>query len=413
VILVWAIGRRLVDDAAGLAAAFVTALLPMHVYYSQFVRSYSLMIFLAAAGLWLMIRAVQDDRWRDWAAFLVVAILGAYTHYYFAFFLATSFVVVALLRRSWWVGNKALATYIALGLAAVPLLWFVAGDFQYQKGIREPRPLSMATFGYTYFSFFNGYTFGPSTTELQTMSSTEALRAAAPWLAAVGLVVLVLGYQGARKLNRQRVLPTAISLTLLPVLLVFGLSLAAGLNYNVRFVTWVMIPVAIWLGAGMAAMPNSWTTRLAAVGFILLSATAIYNRHAIPRYQHEDLRAAAAHLQANASPGDTVYVVSGYLSRVLRYYLHGDWTIVELPEPEDGVIEDRSEALDTVSSTVFRQPPGHVCWLIYSRPFHGDPDGHLLEVLFTHLPSFQLAATPANVKIYRLEANQSAIMTVR
>src|ERR1700761_4458203 len=35
ILCVYAIGTRLVDVPTGLAAAFITALLPMHVYYSQ------------------------------------------------------------------------------------------------------------------------------------------------------------------------------------------------------------------------------------------------------------------------------------------------------------------------------------------------------------------------------------------
>ena len=98
ILCVYAIGTRLVDNATGLAAAFITALLPMHVYYSQFVRCYSLMFLLVALDLWLLLRAAQQNRTRDWAAFAIVAILGAYTHYYFVIFLATSPVVALILN---------------------------------------------------------------------------------------------------------------------------------------------------------------------------------------------------------------------------------------------------------------------------------------------------------------------------
>ncbi|HEX5471396.1 MAG TPA: glycosyltransferase family 39 protein, partial [Lacipirellulaceae bacterium] len=82
IICVWGVGRRLVDDATGLTAAFVTAILPMHIFYSQFVRCYSLMFLLVALDLLLLLRALDLDRMRDWIAFAFVAVLGAYTHYY-------------------------------------------------------------------------------------------------------------------------------------------------------------------------------------------------------------------------------------------------------------------------------------------------------------------------------------------
>jgi predicted membrane-bound mannosyltransferase len=403
--VVWAIGRRLVDDATGLAAAFATAMLPMHVYYSQFVRAYSLMFLLVAAALWCLLRALASNRWRDWVAFVLLAVLGAYTHYYFAIFVATSVPIACLLQRRWWIAAKPLAAYTAISLASLPLLWFLQTDLQYQKALREPRPLSLATFGYTYFSFFSGYSLGPSTTELQTMRPAQAVRAAAPWLAAVGFVLLVLGYHGALKLHRHRLLPTAIVLILLPVLLVFGLSYALKLNYNVRFVTWVMIPVAMWIGAGMTAGGRSWSARLAILAFVILSAIAMYNRHALARYQHEDLRSAAAYLRANASPDDTIYVLSDYLTIPVRYYLGDNWRVVELPAPHQmgrGVRQPQ-EAHDAIAATVLRHPPGQVCWLIYSRPFHGDPEGHLLTVLLNHVTSKSHVAELAGVAIYRLD----------
>jgi len=401
---VWAIGRRLVDDATGLAAAFVTAILPMHVYYSQFVRAYALMFLLVCASFWFLLRALDDDRWRDWIAFALLALLGSYTHYYFAIFIATSFVV-CLLQRCWWIGAKALVVYAAIGLASLPLVWFLNTDLQYQKGLREPRPLSWAAFGYTYFSFFNGYALGPSTTELQTMAPAQAVRAAAPWLAAVGSVLLILGSLGALKLHRRRLLPTAIVLVLLPVLLVFALSYALKLNYNVRFVTWVMMPVAIWIGAGMTLLRRSWSVRLAGLAFFILSAIAIYNRHALARYQHEELRGAADCLRANAAPHDTVYVLADYLTIPLRYYLGDNWNIVELPEPGQmgRSVQQVRDAQDALDATIFRNAPGRVCWLVYSRSFHGDPHGHLLDLLLNHDPPLTLVAKLAGVTIYRLE----------
>ena len=177
ILCVYAIGARLVDNATGLAAAFITALLPMHVYYSQFVRCYSLMFLLVALDLWLLLRAAQHNRARDWAAFAFVAVLGAYTHYYFVIFLATS-AVVALILEPTLADQLATpyAAYAAIGLAMLPMIWLLPGDLEFQKGLRDPRPLNAATFGYTYFSLFNGYTLGPSSSELQTMSGAQAIR---------------------------------------------------------------------------------------------------------------------------------------------------------------------------------------------------------------------------------------------
>lgn len=398
---VWAIGRRLVDNPTGLAAAFVTALLPMHVYYSQFVRNYSLLFLLVACGLWLLLRAIASDRWRDWAAFVAVAILGAYTHYYYVIFLATSVAVVWLWKRHWWFGWRACSAYAALGIAMLPLALLIQDDLGFQKGLREPRSLNVATLGYTYFSLFNGYTLGPSTPELQTMSGAQAVRAAMPWLAAVGVVLLVLGYEGWRRLRNEPSMRIIAVLGVLPVVILGALSLVGGLNYNVRFVTWIMIAAAVWLGAGIAAGWKKWPVRIAVSGFILLSAIAIYNRHAVPRYQNEDLRGVAEYLRATAVSTDNVYIVSDYLAVLLQHYLGDAWHVVELPAPDNvnqvvGSERDAAGALAKISDAT---STGKRTWLVYSRPFHGDPHGFLFDAMSPQR-RFELATTLAGVTIY-------------
>src|SRR5260221_34210 len=59
VVCVWGIGRQLVDDNTGLAAAFIVAILPLHVLYSQMVRGYAMFVFLVAIALWMLLRAIQ------------------------------------------------------------------------------------------------------------------------------------------------------------------------------------------------------------------------------------------------------------------------------------------------------------------------------------------------------------------
>jgi hypothetical protein len=408
IVCVYAIGSRLVDNATGIAAAFITALLPMHVYYSQFARCYSLMFLLVALDLWLLLRAAQLNRVRDWTAFAIVAILGAYTHYYFAIFLATSAVVVWTANPRLRLSAKPYAAYAAIALAMLPLLWLLPGDLEFQKGLRDPRPLNAATFGYTYFSLFNGYTLGPSSSELQTMSSAEAIRSAAPWLAAIGIVIAILGYEGWRRIRNNKSIVQIATLAILPVLILGVVSLAGGLNYNVRFVTWIMIAAAVWLGAGIAASWQRRHVQFALVAFVSISLVAFVNRHWVGRYEHEDLREAAAYIQAHATKGDTVYVLSDYLSDLTRYYLGPHWTVVELPKPGSvnqivGDEHDAQAAAKATHNTSVKQ-----AWIIYSRPFHGDPHGLLIETIAAR-QFLKLATTLPGVSIYELSADGAEV----
>lgn len=409
---VWGIGRELVDDATGLAAAAITAILPMHVYYSQFVRCYSLLFLFVALDLWLLLIALRTNQWKHWLAFAAIALLGAYTHYYYVIFLATSAVLVLIFvftstqqaaasPPSMTRLKPAIASYLLIALLMLPLFRLLPGDLAFQKSLRDPRPLNLATFGYTYFSLVSGYTLGPSPSELQTMTGAQAVRGAAPWIAIVGSVLLVLGYTGWRRVTQFPALLNLLTLAVLPVLILGTLSLLGGLNYNVRFVTWIMIAAAIWLGAGIAASWRNPLVTLATLALVVLSTVAFTNRHWVGRYEHEDLRAAAAYLHTHATPTDTVYILSDYLGGLMRYYLGDNWRVVELPKPGDvnQIVHDRKEA-DEAAAIVARHPaPSAHAWVVYSRPFHGDPHALLLESL-TARGTLTLADSFPGVAIY-------------
>ena len=59
------------------------------------------------------------------------------------------------------------------------------------------------------------------------------------------------------------------------------------------------------------------------------------------------------------------------------HYLGDDWEVVKLPRWWPGQ-ENLEESLQFIRHHVPEDKP---FWLVYSRPFHGDPDGHLLDAL--------------------------------
>ena len=60
VALLYVVGRRLVDRAAGLAAAFLGALSPMYLWYSQEARPYALVTCLGLLSFYCFLRAFFD-----------------------------------------------------------------------------------------------------------------------------------------------------------------------------------------------------------------------------------------------------------------------------------------------------------------------------------------------------------------
>ena len=84
--LIWSLGRDLGDRAVGWTAAVLYAWSPASVFYSIEGRMYSMVWCLAAALVWLTVRLGREGASPGvTASWVLVAVAGLYTHYFFAF----------------------------------------------------------------------------------------------------------------------------------------------------------------------------------------------------------------------------------------------------------------------------------------------------------------------------------------
>jgi 4-amino-4-deoxy-L-arabinose transferase-like glycosyltransferase len=86
--VVWALGRRLGGERAGLVAAAIVAVNPLLVWFSQEARAYALLVLLAALATLWSLRALEQPRPGRAAAWGIVAALAVATHYYAIFLVA-------------------------------------------------------------------------------------------------------------------------------------------------------------------------------------------------------------------------------------------------------------------------------------------------------------------------------------
>jgi hypothetical protein len=113
-------GRRV-----GLLSAGLVAILPLHLFYSQDARPYSLLMLSASVSTYLFARALNDSKAR-WRVLLGASyVFGLYAHYYFSFLLIAQLLYVlvsadrlALLRRV----GPVFAVSLALFLPWLPVV---------------------------------------------------------------------------------------------------------------------------------------------------------------------------------------------------------------------------------------------------------------------------------------------------
>ncbi|MBK8986998.1 MAG: glycosyltransferase family 39 protein [Chloroflexi bacterium] len=121
--LLYQLGRRLHGRSLGGLVALLTAVNPLHIWYANEARMYSLFTLLMAGAAYALWRALTGGELRRWLPlYLLLAGLGLYTHYTAVFLIAVQSLFWAWLL--WRQGQKKLI--IGLGvvslLAAVPLM---------------------------------------------------------------------------------------------------------------------------------------------------------------------------------------------------------------------------------------------------------------------------------------------------
>ncbi len=118
-------GTRMAGKRVGLIAAALAALHPLHVYYSQEARVYTLWTAEAGLALYLLYTAATTLRARWWVVYAVTTWLTVATHYYTLLWLPASImaVLVASDRRRFL--QQWLCTHVALALALTPMIWWL------------------------------------------------------------------------------------------------------------------------------------------------------------------------------------------------------------------------------------------------------------------------------------------------
>jgi uncharacterized membrane protein len=98
-VVIWA-GWRIFSPSVGLWSGLLAALSPIHIYYSQEARCYSLLTFLLGLYVVCLWDAWERDSWPSWLGTACVAALALYTHYLAIFALLPTVVLFWMNPRS-------------------------------------------------------------------------------------------------------------------------------------------------------------------------------------------------------------------------------------------------------------------------------------------------------------------------
>lgn len=126
VLALYPLGTRLYRGRAGLFASALLGLSLYHIHYSREARPYSLYLLLGVTSLWLLLRALEHNRFRDWAAYALAAVATLYSSYLGGASLAAQAGYVLMLGLGRQLPGRtflaALGAFAAAALAYAPWL---------------------------------------------------------------------------------------------------------------------------------------------------------------------------------------------------------------------------------------------------------------------------------------------------
>ena len=263
--LAYHIGRRLGGEPLARAFALLMAVSPMLIEFSQELRMYSMVAFLALLQVWIVLRLRERSSPGWWIAFVAVTWIGVYTHLHYWLFVAGLALSLFRERRTIPLRQSAaaLGASVLLYLPNIPNLLYFSQVRGAEYGVHLPsaipKLLAAVTLGFNYFAL-------PDQSLGRAVGVGDVMRnSAVVLLAAIPAALLVWGFV---RLHR-RLSPTVWlghELFTIPAFLALIASAVTGQYWlQPKYIIFVVPFGVLFVAASYLALSASWARRAVTV----------------------------------------------------------------------------------------------------------------------------------------------------
>ncbi len=300
--LMYVVARRLVSGGAALASAALLAFSPMHVYYSQEARSYTLTIFLVLLSSSFFVLAVEEGRRRDWVLWTVFGLLAFYSHDFAALVLVAQVCSLLFRKTSPAIWRRVIFCGLLILMLAVPGLSYVfraSPENLHFIWMPQANPREI----WHLAAFFSG-------------SGVKTFLALILWTA--GLVAIVHDRRRDSETFWRGML--ILSWAFLPAVITALVSLRHPI-FMQRYLIFSLPAMVLLAAVGMTALRKMYAGVVMVIALCAMSIPSIVKDYHKPR---EDWRAASSAILASAQSGDAVVFFPFYTRIMLDYYRDRD-----------------------------------------------------------------------------------------
>lgn len=409
--LLYLLGSALWGRGSGLLAALFMAMSPLHVWQTQVLRNYGLLITLNLFAVYGLVRFLNGQpptapRARWLALWLAASLLGIYTHYFG--FLIFAFTLVALgVELLRWQRERGLSlprVLLAVALLATilaPALW--AAFTRFRAGRQ--------------FDFAAVEAWGIVVQALSVFSVGMSPTLTHPPLWLVPALLLVSTGIFVAWRYRRKALMLVLGYQVIPLALLLLLSSVNPLINGTRHLL-IGLPPFLLLCAAIpgivTARPrlSSVFTRLALLlAFVIFAVQAIWLQRQFNHgdFVRDDVRGAAHYLSQMAAPEDTIVLHDSLMQFTFDAYYEGAAPVIVTPLYGQ---QDETAAIARLQNAAGQS--GRIWFLTHPQPRTGFPRDRLLawaDDAWHRLRNidFEWLWLPVRLRVYSVDPHVDAL----
>ncbi len=380
--LIFLLAADLFDRRSGWIAAFLTAISPFHIWYSQDGRGYSFMILFAACATLLLLKLIENKLSLKYyflygltlalmvlsnqsAMFLIIAHLVVIVLFYFPTsrtqFLqwVTAFTFALILVSPWLL--KAFGV-IEFGRA---LPGSTSGEVLRGTGNFSPMGVPFAL-----HALFYGFSIGPTLFELHRPDRIASVIANLSILIPSTLLAVIIFARGVVASKRRNIV---LIIVIVPLLLLIFLSIKNIKVFNPRYLASVF-PVFISLAAYGLSLFKVRVRAVLGVLLIALFLLSLYGYYFDREYNKRDIRIASSFVAERSDVKDVIIVPVA--PGLFELYYSGFGELETVWDPP--VINSKTDAIEIISNLTDNHD---FVWLIDINNWKKDPNQYMVEVV--------------------------------
>jgi len=378
--IIFRLGSYLAGWRVGLIAAYLLAISPFHIWYSQEARMYTLTPVLILCAHWFFVRGLRSNKIGDWIGYAAFMLVALYTHYLTLLIFAAHYTYFAIHYRSLkplffrWLGLAVIVgllfglwgAYILVlgGFSSSPIDWIAAANWN------EPI--------LTLLAMSVGPTIDPGQVYLYLIPAIFVLSSGL-FFVMVSRKQNITGNEDVRPFSfwSSRLL---LFWLIVPVLITFLISFDWSIPrqrsiYVDRYLIIVLPALLVAVSWGLVILGDllkkRWVIPLVLGAVTVISINPIRNNYSDPLYSRPDWRTAFKILQERATPEDVILGKEVDLLPV--YYYNGeDNKFVNLPDGGAGSGNEHNQKMAEIVKN--EAQAASQIWLL-THYFNNDPHG--------------------------------------